>query len=187
MGFFKDIAENKANFLELQEKGYIRYDDLPLEIANGRKFHVEFVSNVYQVNHHKVVQCNIRDITERKQAEQKLAQYSEHLEEMVEARTSELREAQEKLVRQEKLAVLGQLAGGVGHELRNPLAVINNAIYYLKLMGANGNEKVKEYLGIIETETHTAEKIITDLLDFARIKSVDCGACLCFRIGGARS
>ncbi len=128
LGYFKDIAESKSNFLELQQKGYIRYDDLPLEIANGRKFHVEFISNVYNVNHHKVIQCNIRDITERKQAEQKLAQYSEHLEEMVEERTSELREAQEKLVRQEKLAVLGQLAGGVGHELRNPLAVINNAL-----------------------------------------------------------
>jgi PAS domain S-box-containing protein len=173
MGFFKDIAESKANFLGLQEKGYIRYDDLPLEIANGRKFHVEFVSNVYQVNHHKVVQCNIRDITERKQVEQKLAHYSEHLEEMVEARTIELREAQEKLVRNEKLAVLGQLAGSVGHELRNPLAVINNALYYLKLIGADSSEKVKEYLGIIQTETRTAEKIITDLLDFARIKSMD--------------
>lgn len=173
LGFFKDIAESKANFVKLQEKGYIRYDDLPLEIANGRKLNVEFVSNIYNVNHHKVIQCNIRDITERKQTEQKLAHYSEHLEEMVEARTSELRETQEKLVRNEKLAVLGQLAGGVGHELRNPLAVINNALYYLKLVGANGNEKVKEYLGIIETEAHTAEKIISDLLDFARIKSVD--------------
>ena len=76
-------------------------------------------------------------------------------------------------MRNEKLAVLGQLAGSVGHELRNPLAVINNALYYLKLIGADSSEKVKEYLGIIETETHTAEKIITDLLDFARIKSVD--------------
>jgi len=69
LGFFKDIAANKDNFLELQQKEYIRYEDLPLETANGQKFHVEFVSNVYQVNHHKVIQCNIRDITERKKAE----------------------------------------------------------------------------------------------------------------------
>ena len=72
MGFFRDIAESKAKFLELQQKGYIRYEDLPLETANGRRFHVEFVSNVYQMNHHKVVQCNIRDITERKRAEEAL-------------------------------------------------------------------------------------------------------------------
>jgi PAS domain S-box-containing protein len=113
------------------------------------------------------------DITTLKQAEEALKEYNTRLETAVEARTSELREAQEQLVRQEKLAVLGQLAGSVGHELRNPLAVINNALYYLKLVGANGNEKVKEYLGIIQTETNTAEKIITDLLDFARIKSLD--------------
>ena len=91
----------------------------------------------------------------------------------MEERTRELREAQEKLVRQEKLAVLGQLAGSVGHELRNPLGVINNAVYYLRMVQPEADEKVKEYLGIIEHETRTADKIITDLLDFSRIKSVD--------------
>ncbi|MCJ7436046.1 MAG: diguanylate cyclase, partial [Anaerolineales bacterium] len=70
LGLFKDIAANKANFLELQKKEYIRYEDMPLETADGRRFHVEFVSNVYRVDHHKVVQCNIRDITERKRAEE---------------------------------------------------------------------------------------------------------------------
>ena len=70
LGFFKDIAANKANFLELQQKEYIRYEDLPLETAEGRRVHVEFVSNVYHVGHQKVVQCNIRDITERKRAEE---------------------------------------------------------------------------------------------------------------------
>jgi len=63
----------------------------------------------------------IQDITERKRAEETLKEYSERLEEMVEERTRELRKAQEQLLRQERLAVLGQLAGGVGHELRNPL------------------------------------------------------------------
>jgi PAS domain S-box-containing protein len=68
LGFFKDVAANKENFLELQRKEYIRYEDLPLETSDERKFYVEFVSNVYMVDDHKVVQCNIRDITERKQA-----------------------------------------------------------------------------------------------------------------------
>jgi len=113
------------------------------------------------------------DITERKQAEQKLHAYSEHLEEMVEERTRALTDAQEQLVRHEKLAVLGQLAGGVGHELRNPLGVINNAIYYLKLIQPDADDKVRKYHVMIEQEVHNAEKIITDLLDFARSISAD--------------
>ncbi len=69
IGFFKDIAANKDKFLELQHKEYVRYEDLPLETAVGRKINVEFVSNVYLVNNKKVIQCNIRDITERKEIE----------------------------------------------------------------------------------------------------------------------
>jgi len=72
IGFFKDIIKNKANFLELQQKEYIRYEDLPLETADGRRIDVEFVSNVYRVGHQKVMQCNIRDITEHKRAEEAL-------------------------------------------------------------------------------------------------------------------
>jgi signal transduction histidine kinase/HAMP domain-containing protein len=115
----------------------------------------------------------IQDITARKQAEQKIKAYSEKLEEMVDDRTRELQNAQEQLVRQERLAMLGQMAGSVGHELRNPLAVITSALYYLKLIQPNADAKIKEYLGIIDQEVHTSEKIITDLLGFARIKSVD--------------
>ena len=70
LGFFKDIAANQAKFLELQQKEYIRYENLPLETVKGQRLNVEFVSNIYQVDHQKVVQCNIRDITERKHAEE---------------------------------------------------------------------------------------------------------------------
>jgi two-component system cell cycle sensor histidine kinase/response regulator CckA len=70
LGFFKDIAANEANFKELQAKDYIRYDDLPFETSDGRRIDVEFVSNVYNVDGHRVMQCNFRDITERKRAEE---------------------------------------------------------------------------------------------------------------------
>ncbi len=69
LGFFKDIVANQDNFAELQQKEYIRYENKPLETADGRRIDVEFVSNVYEVDHHKVIQCNIRDISERKRAE----------------------------------------------------------------------------------------------------------------------
>lgn len=82
----------------------------------------------------------------------------------------ELHEAQESLVRREKLAMLGQLAGGVGHELRNPLGVMTNAIYYLLMVLKQAPAEVKDYLGIIKTQIALSEKIIGDLLDFARVK-----------------
>jgi len=66
---FKDIESNKVMLERLQKDGYVRYEDLPLETRDGRKIAVEFVSNVYQAGDKKVIQCNIRDITERKQVE----------------------------------------------------------------------------------------------------------------------
>lgn len=79
------------------------------------------------------------------------------------------------LVRQERLALMGQLAGSIGHELRNPLGVILNAVYFLKIGGSkNASDKVKEYLTIaIENEARASDKIVTDLLDFTRLKSID--------------
>jgi signal transduction histidine kinase len=104
----------------------------------------------------------------RQRAEQALKEYSERLEEMVEQRTQELREAQEQLVRQEKLAVLGQLAGGVGHELRNPLAVIKNTAYFLNMVLKEPEPEVKEALDIVDKEVGICNRTISSLLDFAR-------------------
>ncbi|HWR99492.1 MAG TPA: PAS domain S-box protein, partial [Prolixibacteraceae bacterium] len=69
IGFFRDLVESKEKFIELQQTEYVRYENLPLETVNGRKFNVEFVSNVYEENNKNVIQCNIRDITLRKKAE----------------------------------------------------------------------------------------------------------------------
>ena len=67
IGAVKDIEPSRIAFRELQEKGYIRYENLPLQTKDGRRIHVEFVSNVYRVDDTKVIQCNIRDITKRKE------------------------------------------------------------------------------------------------------------------------
>ena len=83
----------------------------------------------------------------------------------------QLSEAQEELVRKEKLAILGQLSGSVGHELRNPLAVMSNAVYFLKMAHADGDETTREYLDMIKHEIDTSLWIISDLLDFARTKN----------------
>jgi diguanylate cyclase (GGDEF)-like protein/PAS domain S-box-containing protein len=78
IGAFLDIKRSKKAFKELQKKRYIRYEDLPLESKDGRRMEVEFVSNVYPVNDHKIIQCNIRDISARKQSERKMAFMATH-------------------------------------------------------------------------------------------------------------
>ena len=70
VGSFADIAHSKELFAELQSKGYVRYDDLPLKTKAGARFQVEFVSNTYDCEGIKVIQCNIRNITERKRVEE---------------------------------------------------------------------------------------------------------------------
>jgi len=116
---------------------------------------------------------------ERKRGEEELKKFAaaleearNNLEQKVEERTRELREAHEALVRKERLAVLGQLASGVGHELRNPLGVIKNACYFLNMkIKTIEDEAVKENIKTMNREIHTANQIITDLLDFVRIKA----------------
>ena len=77
VGPFKDIAESKLAFEQLQRDEYIRYEDLPLETRDGHHVAVEFVSNVYQVNGRRAIQCNVRDITERKRTEDALREIDE--------------------------------------------------------------------------------------------------------------
>lgn len=73
IGTFQDIVANKEKFLELKKKKFIRYENLPLQTAKGKEIKVEFVSTMYLVNNKKVIQCIIRDITDRKRIEEALA------------------------------------------------------------------------------------------------------------------
>ena len=77
IGLFQDTAECQKAFGRLQEDGYIRYEHLPLESKGGRCTEVEFVSNIYMVGGEKVIQCNVRDISERRRAEAALQQSEE--------------------------------------------------------------------------------------------------------------
>jgi signal transduction histidine kinase len=116
----------------------------------------------------------VRDITERKQAEQELGRYREHLEELVEERTRELKEAQAELLRQERLSALGQLTATVAHEIRNPLGTVRTAVF------AIGDAIEREQLGRVERARQLAERnilrcdrIITELLDYTRERALD--------------
>jgi len=74
VGAFQDVEASQEAFEALQKNEYIRYEDLPLKAKSGKLIDVEFVSNVYLVDGERVIQCNIRDITDRKQAEDALLQ-----------------------------------------------------------------------------------------------------------------
>jgi two-component system, cell cycle sensor histidine kinase and response regulator CckA len=94
---FQDSAASKSAFLELQQKGYIRYDNIPLHSKAGQSVEVEFVSNIYDVGLKKVIQCNIRDITERKHAEAVIHELTADLERRVALRTTQVESLNKEL------------------------------------------------------------------------------------------
>ncbi|MEM2144786.1 MAG: PAS domain S-box protein [Candidatus Jordarchaeaceae archaeon] len=108
-------------------------------------------------------------VEELEMTKEKLKEYAEHLEELVEERTRELREAQEKLLKAERLAAIGELAAMVGHDLRNPLTGIAGATYILKKkLSMENDEKVKALLEAIEKSVSYSNKIVAELLEYSR-------------------
>jgi PAS domain S-box-containing protein len=107
IGPFKDVEASKAEFRELQREAYVRYEDLPLETRAGKSINVEFVSNIYRVNGNRVVQCNIRDITKRKRAEEKLKEYSRKLQ-VLSRRLVEAQETERRHIARELHDEIGQ-------------------------------------------------------------------------------
>jgi len=85
IGLFKDIEANKTAFRKLQEQGYVRYDNHPLKTKVGRPIEVEFVNNIYIVDDARVIQCNIRDVTDQKQSAAALRTSEERYRTLIEA------------------------------------------------------------------------------------------------------
>jgi two-component system sensor histidine kinase ChiS len=107
----------------------------------------------------------------RTRAIKKRSQQLQEINEALNRQIAEREMLEERVVRQEKLAVLGELAGGVGHELRNPLGAIKNTTYFLNMALDQPDLEVKESLGILEKEVANCERIIASLLDFARARA----------------
>ncbi|MFN8381713.1 MAG: ATP-binding protein [Anaerolineales bacterium] len=163
VGAFKDIEASKLAFETLQVNEYIRYEDLPLKTKDGKLVQVEFVSNVYMAGGHKIIQCNIRDITDRRRAEEQLHQLNLDLEMRVKERTVDVVYANR--VKDEFLA-------NMSHELRTPLNGILGFSEAL-LDGVYG-ELVKRQgyaVNMIYSSGEHLLELINDILDISKIEA----------------
>jgi len=166
----REIPKAAQAFAEVASGKSMRGLELELLRKDGSSVTVE-VNGAPIIKDGKVVgvQATARDISERKQMQQKLQEYSEELEALVEKRTRQLKEAQDQLVKSERLAAIGQVAAMVGHDLRNPLTGIKGAAYYLKTKPAlRKDKKTMEMLELIEKDIEYSNKIIIDLLEYSR-------------------
>jgi PAS domain S-box-containing protein len=162
-------------------KSEVVIDEEPITDASGRRHVLTTTKVPLRDQHGEVTHIVgiIHDITRLKEAESALRRANLEYEQRLEQRSRELIAAQDELVRKERLAVLGQLAGSVAHQIRNPLAAIKNAASVLKR--STGEEVVvAQMLSTIDDEVRHANQIVTDLLDYARVRppttrSIDVG------------
>jgi two-component system cell cycle sensor histidine kinase/response regulator CckA len=145
-GAFRHIEASKAAFRDLKDKGYVRYENLPLEAKGGRLVNVEFVSNSYGVNGRKVIQCDIRDVTARKHAGQ----------------------LDERLRQSQKMEAVGQLAGGVAHDFNNILGVILGYCELLEEDEAAPDDAKRRMVEQIHNAGTRAAVLTRQLLAFSR-------------------
>jgi PAS domain S-box-containing protein len=149
----KDSASGTYAELEVKDERLRRYLDIrmrPIETKQDR---------AYPLNSSFAVLV-IHDITERKQAKESLTEAYE-----------ELKEAQQELIRFEKLALLGKFSSGIAHEIRNPLANIRASAQFC-LAQYELDEEIKKHLRIMLRNSELANKIIKDLIDLAKPSEV---------------
>jgi PAS domain S-box-containing protein len=148
IGLFADRQASEAAIRTIQEEGYLRFDNLPLESRDGREVEVEIVGNAYQEDRHRVIQCNIRDTSERSRLERKTNEQAQALSDLDQRKD-------------EFLAMLS-------HELRTPLAPIASAVQVLRLHDVEGTIEHQAHL-IIERQVGQLKHLIDDLLEVSRI------------------
>lgn len=155
IGLFSDKKASQQAFRELQVNGYLRYENLPLQTRGGKVREVEFVSNVYEEDGHQVIQCNIRDITDRKRAEEERRLL------LATAQSARAEADTANSIKDEFLAT-------VSHELRTPLTSMLG--WSNLLMTGNLDEQAsKRALETIARNARAQRRLIDDLLDLSRI------------------
>ncbi len=160
-----DIAMSGKETVGVIESGNIVYESFysPLKNKDGE------VEGVIGVGF---------DNTERKKAENRIQNQNVLLENAVEAKQKEMELLMERLIRQEKLAAIGKISANIAHELRNPLSMIEQSIFFLnRLLEQNRLEflgpKVKKHLDLIKKNIDDSERVISDLLQSTKIKPLE--------------
>jgi PAS domain S-box-containing protein len=161
IGAFKDIVSNKARFEQLRGQGYVRSENLPLETRDGRMITVEFVTNVYQACGRNVIQCTVRDVTERNRAEKQMRLLNAGLEQRVVQRTAQLQSVNDGLE---------AFNYSVSHDMQAPLRRVQGFIEVLQMeAGPSLSQKNRLNLMAVCHETQRMRNLIDDLLAFARL------------------
>lgn len=149
IGLFRDLDDSRNSFRELQEKEYIRFEDIPVKTKSGNHIYVEIVSNVYKIDNKNVIQCNIRDITKSKLAEEKLKETAIQLRELN--------------------ATKDKFFSIIAHDLRSPFTAI---IGYSELLADQIKHKnyegIEEYAKVIQHSSWRAMDFLSNLLEWAR-------------------
>ncbi len=148
IGLLSDKVANETAVRELQERGYIRFEHLPLETSTGHQVEVEIVANSYHEGGHSVIQCNIRDNSERNRMQNQMREQAVALEDLHRRKD-------------EFLAMLS-------HELRNPLSPIVSAVQLLSFQ-KNAHPLQHQACTIIERQVGQLTRLIDDLLEVSRI------------------
>jgi PAS domain S-box-containing protein len=168
IGLLKDEKCSRKAFSALQKDHFIRYENLPLQNKAGQRHEVEFVSNLYDEDGRQVIQCNIRDITERKRAaralltaKNEIAQHARELEQVVTERTQQLRDT------------IGELEGfsySVSHDMRAPLRAMQGfASYLVDEYSGKLDAQGVNYLHQIKRSAARLDRLIQDVLSYTRI------------------
>jgi len=152
VGPFADIAQSKEMFEQLQTVGFVRYEDLPLKTISGAQIAVEFVSNSYDCEGIKVIQCNIRDISDRKAADAK-----------IQIRGRELAQSN---------AELEQFAYVASHDLREPLRMVNSFLALLERRNPQLDAESREFLEFAKEGAVRMDRLVHDLLDISCVSRI---------------
>ncbi|MBW8331550.1 MAG: response regulator [Prolixibacteraceae bacterium] len=164
IGLFSNKEEAELDFIELQTTGYLRFEDMPIQKRNGNITDVEFICNVYPVGKIKVIQCNIRDITQRVKADFELKERIDQIQQI----NNDLILAKNKAEESDQLK--SAFLANMSHEIRTPMNAIIGFSEFL-LQPELSKDKLEKYVNIINTSSKQLLSVINDIIDISKIES----------------